>query len=44
MEGSSPLIDKNNGDYEEDIRAEMIKQQEEVEAAVYKKFFHRKIK
>jgi hypothetical protein len=23
--GNSPLIDKNNGDYEEDIRAEMIK-------------------
>jgi hypothetical protein len=42
--GSSPLIDKNNGDYEEDMRAEMIKQQEEIEAAVYKRFFHSKIK
>mmetsp|Transcript_8959 Transcript_8959/g.8319 ORF Transcript_8959/g.8319 Transcript_8959/m.8319 type:complete len:129 (-) Transcript_8959:393-779(-) len=38
------LLDKNNGDLEEDMRAEMMKQQEELEAAVFKKFFHTKIK
>mmetsp|Transcript_1375 Transcript_1375/g.879 ORF Transcript_1375/g.879 Transcript_1375/m.879 type:complete len:111 (+) Transcript_1375:787-1119(+) len=41
---TSSLLDKNNGDLEEDMRAEMMKQQEELEAAVFKKFFHSKIK
>ncbi len=29
---------------EEDMRAEMLRQQEEMEQSVFKKFFHRKIK
>jgi len=41
---TNSLLDKNNGDLEEDMRAEMMKQQEELEAAVFKKFFHTKIK
>ena len=29
---------------EEDLRAEIMKQQEELEAAVFKKIFHKKIR
>lgn len=36
--------DKNQGDIEEDMRAELMKQQEELEAAVFKKIFHKKIR
>ena len=36
--------EKNHVDMEEDLRAEMMKQQEELEAAVFKKIFHKKIK
>ena len=45
MIGEGHGIDKNNAvDYEEDMRADIIKQQEELEASVFKKFFHNKIK
>ena len=37
-------MDKNQVDMEEDMRAEILKQQEDLEAAVFKKFFHSKIK
>lgn len=44
-DGNNPsLLNKNNEDYEEDLKAELMKQQEELEAAVFKKFFHKKIK
>jgi hypothetical protein len=40
-DGNGQMSDKNHGDMEEDMRAEMMRQQEELEAAVFKKFFHR---